>query len=201
MGEVKQELELTMVVLNRIYTKTGDDGTTALGSGERRPKYDLRVASYGTVDETNAAIGVVRLHLVDSPELDAMLGLVQNDLFDLGADLAVPERDGKAERLRMLSSQVERLERDIDGLNAQLSPLTSFVLPGGTPAAAYLHLARTICRRAERMMVELAAKPGEPVSASGIQYMNRLSDFLFVASRFQNNKGAGDVLWVPGQNR
>src|ERR1700675_79390 len=184
-----------MVVLNRIYTKTGDDGTTALGSGERRPKYDLRVAAYGTVDETNAAIGVVRLHLA------AMLGLIQNDLFDLGADLAVPQAEGKAERLRMLGSQVERLERDIDSLNAQLEPLTSFVLPGGTPAAAHLHLARTICRRAERVMVELAAKPDEPVSDAGIQYMNRLSDFLFVASRSVNNNGAGDVLWVPGQNR
>ena len=146
-----------MVVLNRIYTRTGDDGTTALGSGERRPKYDLRIAAYGTVDETNAAIGIVRLHLADARELDAMLGLIQNDLFDLGADLAVPQREGKAERLRMLSSQVERLERDIDTLNAHLAPLTSFVLPGGTPAAAHLHLARTICRRAERMMVELAA--------------------------------------------
>ena len=190
-----------MVILNRIYTRTGDDGTTALGSGERRPKYDLRVAAYGTVDETNAAIGVARLHLADAPELDRMLGLIQNDLFDLGADLAVPQRDGKAERLRMLASQVERLERDIDTLHAELQPLTSFVLPGGTPAAAYLHLARTICRRAERMIVELTAKPEEPVSEAGIQYMNRLSDFLFVASRFQNNKGAGDVLWVPGQNR
>ena len=138
-----------MVVLNRIYTKTGDDGTTALGSGERRPKYDLRISAYGTVDETNAAIGVVRLHLGAARELDAMLGRIQNDLFDLGADLAVPQRDGKAERLRMLSSQVERLERDIDALNEHLAPLTSFVLPGGTPAAAYLHLARTICRRAE----------------------------------------------------
>ncbi|MCC8972421.1 cob(I)alamin adenosyltransferase [Bradyrhizobium sp. USDA 4524] len=190
-----------MVVLNRIYTRTGDDGTTALGSGERRPKYDLRIAAYGTVDETNAAIGVVRLHLAGSPAVDAMLGRIQNDLFDLGADLAVPEREGKAERLRMLASQVERLERDIDSLNDQLAPLTSFVLPGGTPASAYLHLARTICRRAERMMVELAAQPDEPVNQAGIQYMNRLSDFLFVASRFQNNKGAGDVLWVPGQNR
>jgi cob(I)alamin adenosyltransferase len=190
-----------MVILNRIYTRTGDDGTTALGSGERRPKYDLRVAAYGTVDETNAAIGVARLHLADAPELDRMLGLIQNDLFDLGADLAVPQRDGKAERLRMLASQVERLERDIDTLNAELQPLTSFVLPGGTPAAAYLHLARTICRRAERMIVELAAKPEERVSQAGIQYMNRLSDFLFVAGRSQNNKGAGDVLWVPGQNR
>src|SRR5262245_4863931 len=190
-----------MVVLNRIYTRTGDDGTTALGSGERRPKYDLRVAAYGTVDETNAAIGVVRLYLKEAPELDAMLGLIQDDLFDLGADLTVPEREGKAERLRVLASQVERLERDIDGLNDKLSPLTSFVLPGGTPAAAYLHLARTICRRAERMMVELAAKPEEPVSAVAIHYMNRLSDFLFVAGRSANNNGGGDVLWIPGQNR
>jgi cob(I)alamin adenosyltransferase len=191
-----------MVVLNRIYTRTGDDGTTALGSGERRPKYDLRIGAYGTVDETNAAIGIVRLHLAEARALDAMLGLIQNDLFDLGADLAVPpQREGKAERLRMLSSQVERLERDIDSLNAQLAPLTSFVLPGGTPAAAHLHLARTICRRAERMMVELAAQPNEPVSDAAIQYINRLSDFLFVASRAVNNNGAGDVLWVPGQNR
>jgi cob(I)alamin adenosyltransferase len=199
-----------MVVLNRIYTRTGDDGTTALGSGERRPKYDLRVAAYGTVDETNAAIGVVRLHLKDAGELDAMLGLIQNDLFDLGADLAVPQRQDKdkegrdksrAERLRVLSSQVERLERDIDSLNAKLAPLTSFVLPGGTPAAAYLHLARTICRRAERIIVELAATPDEPVNDAAIHYMNRLSDFLFVASRAENNNGAGDVLWVPGQNR
>jgi cob(I)alamin adenosyltransferase len=190
-----------MVVLNRIYTKTGDDGTTALGSGERRPKFDLRIAAYGTVDETNAAIGVVRLHLAGAPELDTMLGLIQNDLFDLGADLAVPQRDGKAERLRVLATQVERLERDIDGLNANLAPLTSFILPGGTPAAAYLHLARTICRRAERIMVELAANPAEPVSDAAIQYINRLSDFLFVASRAVNDNGAGDVLWVPGQNR
>ena len=190
-----------MVVLNRIYTRTGDDGTTALGSGERRPKYDLRVGTYGTVDETNAAIGIVRLHLAASPELDVMLGQIQNDLFDLGADLAVPEREGKTERLRVVSSQVERLERDIDGLNARLTPLTSFVLPGGTPAAAHLHLARTICRRAERMMVELAAKPDEPVGDAAIRYMNRLSDFLFVAGRAANNNGAGDVLWVPGKNR
>src|SRR6201997_3168322 len=190
-----------MVVLNRIYTRTGDDGTTALGSGERRPKYDLRIAAYGTVDETNAAIGVARLHLAELPALDAMLGLIQNDLFDLGADLSVPQREGKAERLRVVATQVERLERDIDALNAKLAPLTSFVLPGGTPASAYLHLARTICRRAERMMVELAARPDETVHAAGIQYMHRLADVLFVASRFQNNKGAGDVLWVPGQNR
>jgi cob(I)alamin adenosyltransferase len=190
-----------MVVLNRIYTRTGDDGTTALGSGERRPKYDLRIAAYGTVDETNAAIGVVRLHLSNAPALDAMLGRIQNDLFDLGADLAVPRREGKAERLRVSPAQVERLETEIDSLNAGLAELRSFVLPGGTPAAAYLHLARTVCRRAERMMVELAAQPDEPVGVAAIQYMNRLSDFLFVASRFVNDKGAGDVLWVPGQNR
>jgi cob(I)alamin adenosyltransferase len=190
-----------MVVLNRIYTRTGDDGTTALGSGERRPKYDLRISAYGTVDETNAAIGVVRLYLADAPAVDAMLGRIQNDLFDLGADLAVPEREGKAERLRMLSTQVERLERDIDTLNDQLAPLTSFVLPGGTPAAAHLHVARTICRRAERLMVELAARPDERISAAAVQYVNRLSDFLFVASRAVNDNGAGDVLWVPGQNR
>jgi cob(I)alamin adenosyltransferase len=190
-----------MVILNRIYTRTGDDGTTALGSGARRPKYDLRVGAYGTVDETNAAIGVVRLHLAAAPALDAMLNLIQNDLFDLGADLAVPQREGKAERLRVLATQVERLERDIDTLNEPLADLTSFVLPGGTPAAAYLHVARTICRRAERMMVELAAQPNEPVSDAAIQYMNRLSDFLFVASRSVNDNGAGDVLWVPGQNR
>ena len=163
-----------MVVLNRIYTRTGDDGTTALGSGERRPKYDLRIAAYGTVDETNAAIGMARLHLKETGELDAMLGLIQNDLFDLGADLSVPQREGKTERLRLLSTQVERLERDIDSLNARLAPLTSFVLPAGTPGAAYLHLARTICRRAERMTVELAARPEEPVSDAAIQYMNRL---------------------------
>ena len=194
-----------MVVLNRIYTRTGDDGTTALGSGERRPKFDLRIEAYGTVDETNAAIGVARLHVKDAPELDAMLGRIQNDLFDLGADLAVPEREGKetkkAERLRVVASQVERLERDIDALNEQLAPLTSFVLPGGTQAAAHLHVARTICRRAERVMVELKARPGEPVGEAGIQYMKRLSDFLFVASRAANHNGAGDVLWVPGQNR
>src|SRR6201991_4915444 len=169
-----------MVVLNRIYTRTGDDGTTALGSGERRPKYDLRVEAYGTVDETNAAIGVVRLHLADLPDLDRMLGLIQNDLFDLGADLAVPQREGRAERLRVLSSQVERLERDIDALNEKLSPLTPFVLPGGTAAAAHLHLARTICRGAKRMIVELAAQPNEPVGYAAIHYINRLSDFLFV---------------------
>ena len=188
-----------MVKLTRIYTRGGDRGETSLGDGARVAKHDLRVAAYGTVDEANAVIGLARLHT--EALADAMLARIQNDLFDLGADLAVPQRDGKAERLRMLSSQVERLERDIDSLNEHLAPLTSFVLPGGTPAAAYLHLARTICRRAERIMVELAANPEEPVSEAGIRYMNRLSDFLFVASRHLNDNGAGDVLWVPGQNR
>jgi cob(I)alamin adenosyltransferase len=190
-----------MVLLNKIYTRTGDDGTTALANGERRPKCDLRISAYGTVDETNAAIGVARLHLADMPAIDAMMGRVQNDLFDLGADLAVPERQGNAERLRMLETQVTRLEHEIDELNASLAPLNSFVLPGGTPAASYLHVARTICRRAERCMVELAGRPNEPLSAFAIKYVNRLSDLLFVASRAANGNGAGDVLWVPGQNR
>lgn len=190
-----------MVVLNRIYTRTGDDGTTALGNGERRPKFDLRIAAYGTIDETNAAIGVARLHTKSLPELDAMLVAIQNDLFDVGADLCVPQREGKAERLRIATAQVERLERGIDELNAHLAPLTSFVLPGGTEAAAHLHLARTVCRRAERLMVELAGQPGEPVNAVAIQYVNRLSDFLFVAARAANDGGSADVLWVPGQNR
>jgi cob(I)alamin adenosyltransferase len=190
-----------MVVLNRIYTRTGDDGTTALGNGERRPKFDLRIAAYGTVDETNAAIGVARLHTRALTEIDAMLSAIQNDLFDVGADLCVPQREGKAERLRIAATQVERLEGDIDALNGALAPLTSFVLPGGSEAAAYLHLGRTICRRAERLMVELTSQPDEPVNPAAIQYVNRLSDFLFVAARAANRGGADDVLWVPGQNR
>jgi cob(I)alamin adenosyltransferase len=192
-----------MVVLNRIYTRTGDDGTTALGSGERLPKYHLRIASYGTVDEVNATIGMVRLHTGDDPQIDAMLGRIQNDLFDLGADLCSPDK-GKGPggvRLAIVDAQVLRLEREIDELNRDLAPLRSFVLPGGTAAAAHLHLARTICRRAERLMVELAARPGETVSAPALHYVNRLSDFLFVASRYVNDKGARDVLWVPGKNR
>jgi cob(I)alamin adenosyltransferase len=192
-----------MVVLNKIYTRTGDDGSTALGTGERRPKYDLRIAAYGTVDELNAAIGLARLHTAADAELDAMLMRIQNDLFDLGADLCVPERPDKParERLRVVEAQATRLEQEIDRLNANLAPLASFVLPGGSAAAAHLHLARTICRRAERMIVELAAKPDENVSAPVIAYVNRLSDFLFVAARHANDRGAGDVLWVPGQNR
>lgn len=193
-----------MVVLNRIYTRTGDDGSTALGSGERRRKSDVRVAAYGTVDECNAAVGLARLTAAaESPELDAMLGRIQNDLFDLGADLATPPADGEAEgsRLRIVQSQVERLEREIDALNGDLAPLRSFVLPGGTPAAAALHLARTICRRAERLMVELKVGQGEAVGAPAIHYANRLSDFLFVASRHCNHLQGGDVLWVPGRDR
>jgi cob(I)alamin adenosyltransferase len=190
-----------MVVLNRIYTRIGDDGTTALATGERRKKYDLRIAAYGTIDETNAAIGLARLGTRSDPRIDAMLARIQNDLFDLGADLCTPEREGARERLRVVDAQVVRLESEIDLLNESLQPLTSFVLPGGTQAAAALHLARTICRRAERMIVELADRPDEVVSQPVIKYVNRLSDFLFVAGRHVNNLGKDDVLWVPGQNR
>jgi cob(I)alamin adenosyltransferase len=192
-----------MVVLNRIYTRTGDDGTTALGNGERRPKYDLRVAAYGTVDEVNAAIGMARLDTGADQRVDAMLARIQNDLFDLGADLCSPDK-GKGpggERLAIVDAQVARLEQEIDALNGELTPLRSFVLPGGTPAAAALHVARTVCRRAERMIVELSRRPGESVSGAVLKYVNRLSDFLFVASRYVNDKGARDVLWVPGKNR
>ncbi len=187
-----------MVVLNRIYTRTGDKGETALGTGKRVKKFDLRIEAYGTVDETNACVGVARLHA--SGEIDAMLARIQNDLFDLGADLCVPE-DGSeiaAKALRITEGQVSRLEREIDAMNGTLQPLKSFVLPGGTPAAAHLHIARTVCRRAERLMVELAQS--EPVSEAAIKYANRLSDFLFVAARFANS-GQGDVLWIPGANR
>lgn len=191
-----------MVVLNKIYTRTGDAGTTALGTGERRPKHDLRIQAYGTVDETNAAVGIARLSTRESPALDAMLSRIQNDLFDLGADLCTPDTgaDLGYEPLRIIDAQVERLEREIDQLNKPLKTLRSFVLPGGTPAAAYLHLARTVCRRAERLMTELAGTEGN-VSAAGIKYMNRLSDFFFVASRAANAEAGGDVLWVPGKNR
>jgi cob(I)alamin adenosyltransferase len=192
-----------MVVLNRIYTRTGDDGTTALGTGERRKKYDLRIEAYGTVDETNSAIGLARLHTRDDAEVDAMLGRIQNDLFDLGADLCMPDR-GKGPggaRLTITEAQVSRLEQEIDRLNADLAPLRSFILPGGAPAGAALHLARTVCRRAERLIAELADAGGEEVSAPALKYVNRLSDFLFVAARHVNGKGAGDVLWQPGQNR
>jgi cob(I)alamin adenosyltransferase len=187
-----------MVVLNRIYTKTGDRGETALGDGTRLPKHALRIASYGTVDEANAATALARLHAVG--DVDAMLGRIQNDLFDLGADLCIPDSSRRSEgALRISDAQVERLEREIDAMNAELAPLSSFVLPGGTPASAYLHLARTIVRRAERFIVELAAQ--EAVGAATLKYVNRLSDHLFVASRYVNDKGLRDVLWVPGANR
>ena len=192
-----------MVVLNKIYTRTGDDGTTALGTGERRKKYDLRIAAYGTVDELNAAIGLARLHAAQAPAIDAVLARVQNDLFDLGADLCSPDK-GKGPqgaRLTVTDLQVGRLEQEIDAFNANLAPLRSFILPGGTPGAAYLHLARTVCRRAERLVVELADKSGESVSPAVVKYLNRLSDLLFVTSRALNDNGAQDVLWVPGQNR
>lgn len=195
-----------MVILTKIYTKTGDDGTTGLGSGERRKKFDLRVEAYGTVDETNAAVGVARLSTGANPalaDMDTMLARIQNDLFDLGADLSTPPTDEDLgyEPLRIVPAQVSRLENEIDQLNANLSPLNSFVLPGGSQASAALHVARTISRRAERLCVELADVEPEKVSKDARQYLNRLSDFLFVASRWANDKGAADVLWVPGKNR
>ena len=193
-----------MVKLNKIYTRTGDDGTTGLGTGERRLKSDPRVEAYGTVDETNACIGMARLHTgATHPAIDAMLSRIQNDLFDLGADLAVPD-DGKPleyEPLRITAAQTDRVEKDIDLLNQNLQPLRSFVLNGGTPAAAALHLARTVARRAERLMVALAQDPGEHVNRDGLKYINRVSDFLFVAARAVNDNGNADVLWVPGKNR
>ena len=187
-----------MVTLNRIYTKTGDKGETALGDGSRLPKHALRISAYGTVDEANAAIGLVRLHT--HGQMDDMLARIQNDLFDLGADLCVPETTKRNEgRLRIVDAQVERLESEIDSMNAELAPLTSFILPGGSAAAAHLHVARTIVRRAERLMTELAEH--EAINPAAIKYANRLSDHLFVAARFANDKGAGDVLWVPGATR
>ena len=194
-----------MVVLNKIYTRTGDAGTTALGTGTRVPKFQLRIAAYGTVDEANSSIGMVRVHTAsDGPELvDTMLARIQNDMFDVGADLCTPDtgKDLGYEPLRVTDAQVERLETEIDLLNAELSPLRSFVLPGGMPAAAALHVARTVTRRAERLIVELAEQEDEPVGEAVLRYINRLSDFLFVASRYVNDKGSGDVLWVPGDNR
>lgn len=193
-----------MVKLNRIYTRTGDDGTTGLGSGKRRLKHDLRVEAYGTVDEANACVGLARLHTAEQfPEIDAMLARIQNDLFDLGADLATPDTGEKLayEPLRIIDTQVARIETDIDLLNEKLAPLRSFVLPGGSAASAALHLARTVARRAERHMVALAQRPGEAVTPAALKYINRVSDFLFVAARAVNDNGAKDVLWVPGKNR
>ena len=193
-----------MVTLNRIYTRTGDQGSTRLSTGEPVSKASLRVSAYGDVDETNAVIGLVRLHTAEDAVLDAMLARIQNELFDLGADLATPEYPNAKplawEALRILDSQVDRLEAEIDRLNGELDPLTSFVLPAGTPAATYLHLARTTCRRAERQVVALMADPAEPVSAAALKYLNRLSDLLFVMARLAN-KADGDVLWKPGGTR
>ncbi|KAB7738788.1 cob(I)yrinic acid a,c-diamide adenosyltransferase [Parvibaculum sedimenti] len=197
-----------MVTLNKIYTRTGDKGTTALATGERLPKHALRIESYGTVDETNSAVGMARLHTGGIPALDAMLARIQNDLFDLGADLATPGKTAAElgyEPLRVVEAQVTRLEREIDELNGNLEPLRSFVLPGGTAAAAHLHLARTICRRAERLTVALAHETPDGVSEAALKYLNRLSDFLFVAARYANwapeGRGTGDVLWTPGAHR
>lgn len=191
-----------MVKLNKIYTRTGDDGSTGLVDGSRLSKDDVRVRAYGDVDETNSVIGLVRLHL-ENRRLDDMLSRIQNDLFDLGADLATPlpakdETDSEY-ALRMVDAQVTRLEQELDALNADLEPLTSFVLPGGSPPAAYLHQARTVCRRAERVCVALTAE--QPVNPAALTYLNRLSDFLFVASRWCNDQGETDVKWVPGANR
>jgi cob(I)alamin adenosyltransferase len=190
-----------MVTLSKIYTRTGDDGTTGLVGKERRLKCDVRIDAYGTVDEANATIGMVRLHTGTEPEIDAMFARIQNDLFDVGADLATPHTKDKPEwePLRATAAQVEWLEQSIDKLNAHLNPLKSFVLPGGTAAAAHLHLARTVTRRAERIAVEL--QQVEQVNPEAVKYLNRLSDFLFVASRALNDNGAKDVLWVPGANR
>jgi cob(I)alamin adenosyltransferase len=192
-----------VVVLNRIYTRTGDKGSTRLSTGEPVSKASLRVEAYGGVDETNAFIGVARQHAGGDPELDAMFERIQNDLFDLGADLATPEQNGKPkwEPLRVIEAQVERLEAEIDLINERLSPLTSFVLPAGSPLSAALHVARTVCRRAERTCVALAAVEGEIVGQPALKYLNRLSDLLFVAARRANSDGAGDVLWKPGATR
>ncbi|MDP3854745.1 cob(I)yrinic acid a,c-diamide adenosyltransferase [Phenylobacterium sp.] len=189
-----------MVVLNKIYTRTGDGGATRLATGEQVSKASLRVEAYGGVDEANACLGMARLHTAAEPAFDAMLARVQNELFDLGADLATPPREGETNTLRMIDSQTERLEREIDALNAELPPLASFILPGGTAAAAALHLARTVARRAERTAVSLV-EAGEPVSPAAMKYLNRLSDFLFVAARHANDQGAREVFWKSGATR
>jgi len=192
-----------LVTLNRIYTRTGDGGATRLATGEPVPKHHPRVEAYGTVDETNACLGLARLHAATDPFLDEGLARIQNELFDLGADLATPEREQPLgwEPLRVVASQVERLEREIDAMNEAMAPLESFVLPAGSALAAHLHLARTVCRRAERDATRLAEAPGEKVSGEAIKYLNRLSDWLFVAARRANANGADDVLWKPGGTR
>ena len=192
-----------MVILNRIYTRTGDGGATRLAGGEVVDKDSARIRAIGAIDETNAAIGLARLHLAGEPAIDAILARVQNDLFDLGADVATPDRGEPLpfEPLRIVQAQIDRLERDLDGLNAALSPLTSFILPAGSAASAHLHLARTVCRRAEREAVALSRVVGETVSPAPLKYLNRLSDLLFVAARYANGRGTDDVLWVPGGER
>ncbi len=191
-----------MVKLNKIYTKTGDDGTTGLVIGPRRPKYDLRVAAYGTVDEANSTLGLVRLHCDGHEKIDAVLLRVQNDLFDLGSDLATPDtgEDLGFEPLRIIESQTTWLEDTIDEFNANLEPIKSFTLPGGSALAAHLHLARTVVRRAERDATELKAQESD-VNAQAIKYLNRLSDLLFVLSRIANDNGKSDILWTPGKHR
>jgi cob(I)alamin adenosyltransferase len=191
-----------VVYLSRIYTKTGDSGETALGDGTRVPKNHPRVAAYGSVDELNSALGLLLAHHPDAAETELLRG-IQNDLFDVGADLCVPQAadETAGKHLRVRAEQATRLEAAIDRLNANLTPLRSFILPGGRRLAAWCHLARTVCRRAERLVVELADQPGESVSAVAQKYVNRLSDFLFVAARYVNDRGARDVLWQPGQNR
>lgn len=186
-----------MVKLTKIYTKGGDKGETSLGDGSRVKKHNLRVEAFGAVDEANAALGIARLYTRGKVHL--LLGRIQNDLFDLGADLCRPESKKKTPEQQISESQVEKLEAEIDAVNAKLAPLTSFVLPGGTPASSFLHLARTLARRAERLMFALAEK--EPVNPAALRYINRLSDLLFVLARHQNDKGRGDVLWRPGANR
>jgi cob(I)alamin adenosyltransferase len=192
-----------VVTLNKIYTRTGDGGDTGLATGERVLKHDARVSAYGTVDEVNAAIGVARLACGDDPELDAILGRIQNDLFDLGADLATPESDKPLgwEPLRIVPAQVARLEQEIDALNHSIPPLDSFILPGGSALAAHLHVARTFARRAERDVSFLMAQPNTIVSKPAFEFLNRLSDLLFVVARRANCNGATDVKWVPGLTR
>ena len=192
-----------MVKLNKIYTRTGDDGTTGLATGERVPKWDLRVEAYGAVDETNAAIGIARLYAEQRVNLDAALSRIQNDLFDLGADLATPDRGEELEwePLRITEAQTTWLEERIDAMNKDIPPLDSFVLPAGSALASHLHMARTIARRAERLIAQLAKSEGESVSSAALAYANRLSDYLFVAARSANNHGSRDVKWVPGANR
>lgn len=190
-----------MVVLNKIYTRTGDKGDTALGNGARVAKHSLRVTAYGTVDEVNATVGLARLHA--DPEMAEMLSRIQNDLFDLGADLCRPDMDADAQAeytpLRIIPAQVDRLEAEIDKMNARLTPLRSFILPGGSALAANLHLCRTVSRRAERLTTELAI--AEPINEAALRYLNRLSDWFFVAGRIANSDGRADILWVPGANR